>query len=47
MNSSGHLYTSSVPHFAPASHLEQLKSDPKFASWFHNDYRPLAGAWQY
>jgi hypothetical protein len=48
MNSSAHLLTSSVPHFAPAAHLEiQLKSDPEFASWFQNDYRPLFGAWQY
>jgi hypothetical protein len=47
MNSSNHLH-SAISHFAPSIRLElQLKSDTDFASWFHTEYRPLAGAWQY
>ncbi len=48
MNSSGYLNTAPVLIATAATRLEsQLRENPQFAEWFRNNYRPLAGAWQY
>ncbi|MFN8574780.1 MAG: hypothetical protein U0132_22185 [Gemmatimonadaceae bacterium] len=29
------------------THRDLLDSDPEFAAWLAQDYRPIAGGWQY
>ena len=28
-------------------HADRFAADPAFAAWFEQEYRPVAGAWQY
>jgi hypothetical protein len=48
MSTSTHPSTISISSPQEATHLEfHLGHDPEFASWFRENYRPLAGGWQY
>jgi hypothetical protein len=48
MNFPGHLNIESVSFCTAATRLSsQLRDNSQFAEWFRNNYRPLAGAWQY